>query len=215
MIENSDTWKKRAAEILKKGAVADQAIASEATQFATSLLTAFYGSESTQLREFRAACEAISTQKVAPSTIAFYLCSHAHGAIQNAAAELDAGLIANLRVAIAGEVLAELVRLAKEIMADRNDGATNVSAVLIAAAYEDLIRKMGAEFGGVTDRPKLEQVIVALKIAGVLKGGQVGIAQSYLKFRNDSLHADWNNVDRSQVESCLAFVESLLLKHFS
>jgi hypothetical protein len=64
-------------------------------------------------------------------------------------------------------------------------------------------------------RPTLEEVISALKAANIFKGGQVGIAQSYLKFRNDSLHADWENVDRSQVESCLAFSESLLLKHLT
>ena len=74
---------------------------------------------------------------------------------------------------------------------------------------------MGEEFAGVTTRPKLEEVIAALKTADVLKGGQIATAQGFLKFLNDSLHADWANVDRSQVESCLAFSESLLLKHFS
>ena len=74
---------------------------------------------------------------------------------------------------------------------------------------------MGEEFAGVTTRLNLGEVITTLKNASVLKGGQVGTAQSYLKFRNDSLHADWKNVDRSQVESCLAFSESLLVKHFS
>jgi len=61
----------------------------------------------------------------------------------------------------------------------------------------------------------LEGLIGTLKTADVLRGGQVGTALNYLKFRNDSLHADWGSVDRSQVESCLAFSESLLLKHFS
>jgi hypothetical protein len=74
---------------------------------------------------------------------------------------------------------------------------------------------MGAEFAGVVDRPKLEQVINLLKQQDVLKGGEPAIAQGYLKFRNDSLHADWKNVERSQVQSCLAFTEALLLKHFS
>jgi len=74
---------------------------------------------------------------------------------------------------------------------------------------------MGEEFAGVAGRPKLEELIGFLKTAGVLKGGEVGTAQSYLKFRNDSLHADWENVDRPQVESCLAFSEALLVKHFT
>jgi hypothetical protein len=120
-----------------------------------------------------------------------------------------------LRVGVAGEILAQLIGLAKETIGDRTDEAKNVAAVLAASAYEGLIRRMGEEFAGVTDRPKLEAVITALKVANILKGGQVGTAQSYLQFRNDSLHADWNKVDRSQVESRLAFSESLLTKHFS
>jgi hypothetical protein len=33
--------------------------------------------------------------------------------------------------------------------------------------------------------------------------------------KNDSLHAYWKNVQKSQIESCIAFIESLLVKHFS
>jgi hypothetical protein len=110
--------------------------------------------------------------------------------------------------------LSELVGLSKEIM-DDTDAAKNVSAVLIAAAFEDLMRRMGSELAAVNGRPKLEEVLTALKAAGVLKGGEIGVAQSYLKFRNDSLHADWGNVQKSQVQSCTAFIETLLVKHFS
>ncbi len=137
------------------------------------------------------------------------------GVIKNALAELEAGLIVNLRVAVEGEVLGEMIALCKDVLSKKSDEAKNVAAVLIAAAYEGLLRKMGEEFAGVTTRPKLEEVIAALKTADVLKGGQIATAQGFLKFLNDSLHADWANVDRSQVESCLAFSESLLLKHFS
>jgi hypothetical protein len=74
---------------------------------------------------------------------------------------------------------------------------------------------MGEQLAGMWARPKLDEVIVSLKTADVLHGGQVHTASSYLKFRNDSLHADWAKVDRSQVEGCMLFVESLLEKHFS
>ena len=63
--------------------------------------------------------------------------------------------------------------------------------------------------------PLLQDALAALKNAGVLKGGEIGTAQSFLKFRNDSLHANWANVSRAQVESCIAFVDAMLLKHFS
>lgn len=214
MVDTSDLWLRQAEEMLQKGRVGPGE-GSSAAQFATSMLTALYGPESPQLTQFRAGCEEIAKSAPNPTNMQHHIWQHAIGAIRNAKAELEAGLIFNLRACIAGEILAELIRLAKEIMVDRTEEAKNVSAVLIAAAYEGLMRRMGEEFASVTGRLKLEEVITALKAASVLKGGQVAIAQSYLKFRNDSLHADWENVDRSQVESCLAFIESLLVKHFS
>lgn len=54
-----------------------------------------------------------------------------------------------------------------------------------------------------------------MKDAGLLVAPQLGIALSYLNFRNHALHAQWNVIDRAAVESVLGFVEQLLLKHFS
>ena len=147
--------------------------------------------------------------------MAYALLHHAAGAMKSANRELKAGLIVRLRVAVAGEILTELIGLAKEVLREQTDTAKNTASVLVAAAFENLIRRMGEEFAGVTTRPKLEEVITALKDKGILKGGEVGTAMSYLKFRNDSLHADWQKVGRPQVESCLAFNEAMLVKHFS
>ena len=208
VFDNSEAWSKEAEAILKRTAGKTNnemvASASELAHFATSMLTALYGVESPQFRRFREGLETV------PSS--FF--AHARGVIAAANAELKAGLIVRLRVTVAGEILTELIRLAKDVLEERSDAAKNTGAVLVASAFENLIRRMGEEFAGVTARPKLQDVITALKDAGVLKGGQIGTATSYLKFRNDSLHADWQAVDRSQVESCLAFTESLLLKHF-
>jgi hypothetical protein len=206
-------WLDRAAELLKNGYGAVSGAPGVA--FATSMMATLYGPESPQLRQFRDGCAAITKVAPNPRNLDYSLGQHAVGAILNTTGELKAGLIIRVRAVVAGEVLQELLRLAKEVLAGRTDEAKNAAAVLTAAAYEGLIRKIGEEFAGVTGRPKLEEVISALKAANIFKGGQVGIAQSYLKFRNDSLHADWENVDRSQVESCLAFSESLLLKHLT
>lgn len=213
MIDITDAWIKQADSVLS--GTSDDGAGSAAVQFATSMLTALYGPESPQLKQFREGCTAIAKVCGNPAYLDNNLWIHARGVIRNAKAELEAGLIVSLRVGVAGEILAQLIGLAKETIGDRTDEAKNVAAVLAASAYEGLIRRMGEEFAGVTDRPKLEAVITALKVANILKGGQVGTAQSYLQFRNDSLHADWNKVDRSQVESRLAFSESLLTKHFS
>jgi hypothetical protein len=204
MIENSELWKQRAEDLLKKG---PQTGVWGMVQAASSMLTALYGPESTQLRQFQALCDKTRDQ--------ITLQHVALAAISNAKDELEGGLIHNVRVEIAGEILAELIRLGKDALVDQTEEAKNVSAVLVSAAFEGLIRRMGEDFASVTGRPKLEDVVSRLKSRDVLKGGQVGTALSYLRFRNDSLHADWAKVDRSQVESCLVFVESLLSKHFS
>ena len=84
---------------------------------------------------------------------------------------------------------------------------------MTAAAFEDLIRRLGQEKAGITNRIKLDQVLIELKEKGVLQGGEPGVAQSFLKFRNDSLHADWNNVTEAQVSSCLGLLDSLIIKY--
>jgi len=140
---------------------------------------------------------------------------YAQGVIRNAKAEIEAGLVGNLRLEVTGEVLADLVGIGKEILSQGTESAKNVAAVLIAAAFENQLRRMGVGLAGVSGRPSLQDVLTALRDAGALKGGEIGTAQSFLKFRNDSLHADWANVSRAQVESCTAFIDTLLVKHFS
>jgi len=207
---NEEGWLKRADEVVAQGS---QWNYSEGLQFATSMINAFYGPESAQMATFRSTTEGIQRTK-APN-VPSQLSMHSIATIRNVQSEIKAGLIKSVRALLTGEIVAEFLALAKELLADNSEAAKNVGSVLVAAAFEDLIRRMGAEFAGVVDRPKLEQVISILKQHDVLKGGEPAIAQGYLKFRNDSLHADWKNVERSQVQSCLTFSEALLLKHFS
>jgi hypothetical protein len=210
VINNSEAWIKRADEVLGKSQ-----LPSEMVQTAISMLTALYGPQSTQLQGFTAGLQMISKTALNPRNADVHAQLHAKGAIKNAKAELETGLIVSVRILVAGELLAELLRLGKEILEEQTEAAKNVAAVLVAAAFEDLMRRMGEEFASVVGRPTLQEVITALKNAAVLRGGQVGTAQSYLQFRNDSLHADWVKVDRSQIQSCIGFMEELLMKHFS
>lgn len=180
-------------------------------QFALSMLEAFYGPTSVQLRTFKDSINALSGKQHSGGDIE-NLCT---GVIFSTIADAKAGLITNLRAQIEGEVLGDLIALAKIALEDKSDPSMHVAAVLVAAAYEDALRRLASEQAGVTGRPKLDQVITSLKDASLLKGGEISTAVSYLKFRNDSLHADWSQVYRAQVEGCVMFVESLLLKHFS
>jgi hypothetical protein len=94
----------------------------------------------------------------------------------NIKAEIKAGLIKNVRALLTGEIAAELLTLAKEISENQSEEAKNVGAVLVAAAFEDVLRRMGTEFGGVIGRPELEEVINSLKQKNVLKGGEPATA---------------------------------------
>lgn len=136
------------------------------------------------------------------------------GALENLKADLEAGLVGSLQKRIASEVLTDFVQLARAVLNEPGEGAKNVASVLTASLFEDTIRRMGASFAGVMGRDDLHTVIDALKRVGVLQSPQLGITQSYLSFRNHALHAEWDKIDRASVNSVLAFVEQLLLKHF-
>lgn len=137
------------------------------------------------------------------------------GVLAGLKADVEAGLVTSIERRGMGEVLADMLALAKEANSDGSDGAKNVASVLAAAAYEDTMRKMGATFAGVHDRPELSKVLLALKTAKILEGAPYTTAQGYLKFRNDALHADWAKIDHATVSSCVSFVEGQLLKHFA
>jgi hypothetical protein len=208
---NAEPWIKRASEILGDG----QKSHLESVPFAVSLLSSVYGPQSAQLVTFTDQLKGIEKGAANPGNARHHKEGIAVGAIRNTVAELQGGLIVGLRTLVAGEIFGELVSLAKRILADQNDAAKNVAAVLVAAAFEDMIRRMGTELASVSGRPELQEVVIALNKGGVFKGGEAGLAQSFLKFRNDSLHADWPKVQRTQVDSCLAFIEALLVNHFS
>lgn len=136
----------------------------------------------------------------------------AQGFLKTAQDDLDAGMIGSLRATVSGEVLADFVTFAREALAA---DSPNVAAVLAAAAYEDVIRRLGERLAAVSDRRALPEVLSALKGAGVLDGPQVSIAQSFLPFRNAALHANWERIDRPAIDAALGFVDALLMKHFS
>jgi hypothetical protein len=129
-------------------------------------------------------------------------------------ADIDAGLVGTVERRAMGEVIADMLGLAKEALG-HGVKSHNVAAVLTAAAFEDTIRKMGATLANVQGRPDLADVLTALKNAKVLIGAPLTTAQGFLKFRNDALHADWANLNQATIGSCLAFTEGLVMQHFS
>jgi hypothetical protein len=178
-----------------------------------SLMIAFYGGSSTQVKTFVRDAEQIR-EKIPGGFQANHTSALAWGALQNLAAELEAGFIGTLQKTITGEVLTDHIALSRHILQEGSgDDSKNVAAVLAAAAFEDTLRRLAIN-NAIPHIEKLADVLNELKIQEILQGSQVGIANSYLNFRNSALHAQWDRIDRSGVASVLGFVEQLLLTHF-
>jgi len=188
--------------------------APQLSQGAVSLLTLVYGSKSPQVAQLQTDFAAFHQLK-APGFKGQQISLVAQGALRNLKREIETGLTGNLKQQVASEVLTDFIQLARNVLNEPGDGAKNVAAVLTAASFEDTIRRMGETLAGVMGHDDLSDVLTKLKDAGVVQSPQVGIAQSYLSFRNHALHANWEKIDRTSIHSVLAFVEQLLLKHFA
>src|ERR1700730_3389886 len=189
--------------------------ASTLTQGATTLLALTHGQRSPQLSAFETDIASAQANEANSMVRAMVVRSVAFGALRNLKGEVETGLIGNLRLEITGEVLSDFLLLAKSSLDEGTEEGKNVSAVLTAAAFEDLIRRMGTTFCGIQTRDELHKIVVALKNAGVLVGAQFGTVQAQLQFRNDALHADWKKIDAIGVKTVMLLVQELLMKHFS
>jgi hypothetical protein len=180
---------------------------------ALNIMVLLYGPSSTQVQNFTKEAEVIRGKWIG----AHYLDPInllSEGALRNMKAEIETGLIGSLQKTITGDVLADFLQLARAALNEKGDDAKNVAAVLAAALFEDTMRRL-ATANGIAHIDKLQVVITELKDKGVLQGSQVGVANSYLNFRNSALHAQWDRVERESVASVLGFVEQLLIRHFS
>lgn len=175
-------------------------------------MIAVYGENSIQVKSFIREHEQLIESLVirAPSEISLISVA----AIRNLKQEIDADFLGSLQQTITSEVLTDFVALSREVLdRDTSDSSKNVSAVLAAAAFEDTLRRL-ATTRGIAHMDKLGELVNELKSQNILQGSQVGIAISYLNFRNSAMHAQWDRVDRAGIASVLGFVEQLLLSHF-
>jgi len=219
---NKETIEIRASELHQLGqslaGAPEFSRVSELLNGTISLAKICYGSESSQCSGLTSCLDNLHT----PSDNAHQrlqtmrqIVGFTNGLLGTLLAELHEGLIGNLQQRIAGEVLGDLIELAKTVLVEHTPGTLNVAAVLVAASYEDTLRRMGTELAGISDKPKLEKVQNILKDKLLIQGSEVSALAGFLKFRNDALHANWDQIQETTVHSCLTFVEQLLRKHFS
>lgn len=191
----------------------------EALQGTLSLALVVYGSSDRETPQVHTLMQAAQRARDEKRSVAFAFGETVwpvvQGSLRAMKADVEAGIVGQIERRAVGEVIADMLGLAKEALSDGSDGARNVAAVLTAAAFEDTVRRLGSSSAGVQDRPDLADVLMALKNARVLVGAPLTTAQSYLKFRNDALHADWTKLTPAVIASCLSFTEGLLLQHFA
>jgi len=189
--------------------------ANEVYQGTIAVLSAIYGHGCEQLKPLEEVAEKTIFKTPGHTYLSSTMLRALAGTLRNLKDELDGGFFGSLLKRTAGDVLTDFIQLARTVLDEHDEKAKNVAAVLTAAAYEDVIRRMGSTFAGMMGRDDLSKVIDALKEQGILVAPQLGIALAYLNFRNHALHANWEKIDRASVNSVLGFVEELLLKHFS
>jgi len=197
------------------GLAGTSAWAGELYQGALGMLGLTHGQNSTQVSALKEAVASHQKTKEPSIRIAREIADSSLGALRNLKREVEEGLVGSLRREVTGEVLGDLLQLGKATLDQGTDNSKNVAAVLVAAAFEDTIRRLGATYCGIHTRESLPDILAKLKAAEVLKGSQVGVVQSHFQFRNDAMHADWNKIDVVSVKTVMALVQELLLKHFS
>ncbi len=175
------------------------------------IIDALYGKNSSQAKAL------IEFKKAYTKTT--YLRSHelrslgesVRGVLINISEELDQGLIRNIASEVAGELIGDLVALAKT---ELNAGYKQVASVLASVALEDALKRKVIELGLSVENKNLSSIINTLKSKGLLSGAQGPIVSSYVKLRNAAMHAEWEKINEADVSSLIGFLEPFLLEHF-
>ena len=112
---------------------------------------------------------------------------------------------------IAGEIYGDFISLSKQLI---DEGFKEPAAVLACGALEDSMKKFASKNGMTVFDADLSTVVNSLKAAGLIKGTQAGVIQSYVKLRNKTFHAQFDKIELPEVSSLIAFIESFILENF-
>lgn len=141
-----------------------------------------------------------------------YVLDQARGAFAAAFADYEGGYFRDLTVEVSGEVLGDFVALAKSALAE---GHHTVASVLACAALEDALKRYAAASGLEVIDATMQQVVNALKGAGLVNGAQKSMLDTMPKIRDFAMHANWDKLSPTDAGGVIGFVEQLLLTKFS
>ena len=118
----------------------------------------------------------------------------------------------DIHLRISGGVLGDLVALAKSSL---EEGHKEVSAVLAAAALEDVLKRYATSNDIATEDRTMTEIISALKSKSLVNRGASRLLEAMPKIRNLAFHAEWDKLSEVEIGSVIACVEQFLLKHFA
>jgi hypothetical protein len=121
---------------------------SELRQGTLTLLQVMYGINSSQEQVWRSSLETIqkSFDPRNPGIVSQSIDS-TRGVLVGMLQEVDTGFVGSLRATITGEVLSDFTKLARRVLDESGQPGKDVAAVLTAAAFEDMIRRLATQSG--------------------------------------------------------------------
>jgi hypothetical protein len=133
------------------------------------------------------------------------------GVFLSAKEDFEGGYVFDVELRISGEVFGDFISLSKQSL---SEGYKDVAAVLACAALEDALKRYASVNQIEVSDKTLQDVINALKSAGLVAGPQKSILESMPRLRNAAMHADWGKISAPDVSSVIGFVEQFLLTKF-
>ena len=125
--------------------------------------------------------------------------------------DIEYSLLTSLHDQVAGEIYGDFISLSKKLV---DEGFKDPAAVLACGALEDSMKKFAQKNHIDVSDADLSTVVNSLKAAGLIKGTQAGVVQSYVKLRNKTFHAQFDKIEMPEVSSLIAFVEMFVLNNF-
>ncbi len=182
------------------------ALERECIATAINILEGIYGVQSLQVQQFLEAIRRIDT-KWPHTDSGYFVAREVCGSLTAARTDVARGRLRSAIERAASEILIDFVLLAERAL---DEGRIDVASVLIAAAFEDSVRRKALNAGLDVIGKDLSDLINALKASALLSKPQAQVAASYVTFRNKALHADWTKLGAPEVAGLISFV-----KHFA
>lgn len=131
--------------------------------------------------------------------------------LQNLKVEIEYGLLTSLENRAAGEIYGDMISMSRQLF---DENQKEASVILACGALEDSMKKIALKNGLDVYESDLSQVVNSLKGAGLLKGTQAGLIQSFVKLRNKAFHAQFDKIEMPEILSLISFIQQFLLENF-